>query len=105
MFRAEGPDLRQHGGVRARAAYVLPPQLAVEPDGGIDVLHDDRGAVGEAAPPLHVGRLAGTVDGRAVRRVGHGKGSSLMMHRRTVLGAAAGTLAATTLPRKPLAAD
>jgi thiol-disulfide isomerase/thioredoxin len=28
-----------------------------------------------------------------------------MMHRRTVLGAAAGTLAATTLPRKPLAAD
>jgi len=28
-----------------------------------------------------------------------------MMHRRTVLGAAAGTLAATTLPRKPQAAD
>ena len=28
-----------------------------------------------------------------------------MMHRRTVLGAAAGTLAATTVPRKPLAAD
>ena len=28
-----------------------------------------------------------------------------MMHRRTVLGAAAGTLAATTLPRKPLAGD
>src|SRR4051794_16406072 len=28
-----------------------------------------------------------------------------MMHRRTVLGAAAGTLAATTMPRKPLAED
>jgi thiol-disulfide isomerase/thioredoxin len=28
-----------------------------------------------------------------------------MMHRRTVLGAAAGTLAASTLPRKPLAED
>jgi thiol-disulfide isomerase/thioredoxin len=28
-----------------------------------------------------------------------------MMHRRTVLGAAAGTLAATALPRKPLAAE
>src|SRR3954453_11995028 len=90
----------------AGAAYVLPPQLAVESDGGIDVLHDHRGPAGEAAAPLHVGRLAGAIHGRrAVRRVNHGKGSSLMMHRRTVLGAAAGTLAAATMPRKPLAED
>jgi len=99
----EKPDLRQHRGMGERAANVLPPQLAVEPDGGIDVLHDDRGPAGEAAAPLGVGRLVRSVPGRAVRRVGHGDGSSSMMYRRRILGAAAGTLAAGAVPRKLLA--
>ena len=91
----------------ARAAYVLPPQLAVEPDGGVDVLHDHRGAAGEAAAPLHVGRLVTTLGG-AVRRVGHREGSSLMMiHRRalTLLAAAAGTLAASALAAQTARCD
>ena len=49
-------------------ANILPPQLAVEPDGGVDVLHDDRGPAGEAAAPLHVGGLFGV--GRSCRSRG-----------------------------------
>ena len=59
------PDLRQHRGMRERAPDVLPPQLAVEADGGVDLLHHHRRAGGEAAAPLRV--RAGVPCGRASR--------------------------------------
>src|ERR1700722_8924271 len=97
------------------AANVLPPQLPVEPNGGVDVPHDRGRATGEAAAPLQVGRFVSAVLGQAVlgqavlgqpvrwhgiRRVGHEKRSSrMLLVRRTALrmalAGAAGTLAAT----------
>src|SRR4051812_35981767 len=96
IFGRQQPYLRQHRRVGAGAADVLPPQLAVEPDGGVDVLHDHRWTTGEASAPLHVGRFVGDV--------GHEEGIRCMtIHRRSILAAAAGTLAATAWPRKPVA--
>src|ERR1700756_3688394 len=99
----------------AGSAYVLPPEFLVEPDGGVDVLHDHRRPGGEAATPLHVGRRVGSVvrgwgivhEGGRIHqgRVVHEEGSGAMTLRRRVLAAtAAGTLAAPARPRKPLAA-
>ena len=48
-------DMGEHGGVSAAAGDVLAPQLAIEADRGIYVLHDDGGSAGEAAAPLCVG--------------------------------------------------
>ena len=48
-------DMGEHGGMGAAAGDVLAPQLAIEADRGIYVLHDDGGSAGEAAAPLRVG--------------------------------------------------
>lgn len=97
---AEHADFRQHGGVGAGAPDVLPPQFAVEPNGGIDVLHDHRGPTSKAPAPLHVGWFV-----HAVSVIGHEVDSQGMItDRRRVLVAAAGTLAASLRPRKLRAA-
>ncbi len=52
-------DMREHGGMRERTANILAPELAVEADRGIYLLHDHRRPRGEAPAPLDVrGRVA-----------------------------------------------
>jgi len=54
----DDPHLRQHGGVRQRAPDVLAPQLAVEADGGIDLLHHHRGPAAKRPPHCMLASLA-----------------------------------------------
>ncbi len=80
---------RQHGGMGQRAADILPPELAVEADRGVDLRHDHGRAGGEAAAPLRVGGGVPTF-GVAVA----GKDVILMTEMtRRALVAAGGTLA------------
>ena len=47
----------QHGDVRLRAGNVLQGELAIEVDGGVDLLHDRMGCALEAATPHLVAHL------------------------------------------------
>src|SRR5271157_5271443 len=109
IFGADDADLRQHRRMRQGALDVLPPQLLVEADRGVDLLHHCRRAGGEAAPPLLVGLgVAAWVAGGVprgvseVRRLAHERGSDMQsLSRRSLLTAglaAGGTLAAGLVP-------
>src|SRR5271157_1039812 len=100
IFGADDADLRQHCRMRQGALDVLPPQLLVEADRGVDLLHHHRGAGGEAPAPLWVGGLVALVG-----RLAHGWRSIMGLITRRRLFAAAGTLATGLNPRKPHAEE
>src|SRR5271157_1679191 len=111
IFGADDADLRQHCRMRQGALDVLPPQLLVEADRGVDLLHHHRWAGGEAAPPLLVGLGVAAcvpVGVTGVRRLAHERGSDMQsLNRRSLLRAGlavGGTLAAGLGARKPRAA-
>jgi thiol-disulfide isomerase/thioredoxin len=81
--------MREHGGMGARARYVLPPQNMVEAYGGVDALHDIGRRGGEAAAPLGI---CGSICG------GHGVGRTLIGRRWVLAGSA--TLLAGGYARK-----
>src|SRR4051794_20801043 len=86
--------------MREGAADVLAPQFLVEPDRGVDVLHDRRRAGGEAAAPLLVGRSVSAI-GIVVQR----KDSAMALTTRRMVVAVGATLAATLPSRKPQARE
>ena len=86
--------------MRQRPPDILPPQLAVEADGGVDLLHHHRWPGGEAPAPLWVGGLV-----PLVRRLAQVGGPSWYLITRRHLLAAAGTLAAGLVARKPRAQE
>ena len=51
IFLRQDAGLGQHGRMRQRAADILAPELLVEIDGGIDLLHDGVGTCGETPTP------------------------------------------------------
>jgi thiol-disulfide isomerase/thioredoxin len=86
--------------MRQRPANILPPQLAVEADRGVYLLHDQRRTSRKAPTPCGVG---GGV--AALRIVGQRRRSIMALITRRAALAAGATLAAATWPRKPRARD
>jgi thiol-disulfide isomerase/thioredoxin len=86
--------------MRQRPPDILSPQLAIETDGGVDLLHHHRWTGSESRAPLWVGGLV-----PLVRRLAQACFPMKVWLSRRHLLAAAGTLAAGLFARKPRAQE